>query len=950
MSKKIYPFILLLFFSAFSYSQVKLYGLTQGSSEQKGTIVKFESANGSLEVIYTFRDIGNRALQNSNLVQLDDGKFYGTTPFGGTSGFGVLFSFDPINNEYTVLRDFEFDGRWPFGGITKVGNKLYGTLSGYIFSYDPATGNFNKYTVPDNIQTGVVKASDGKIYGTTLNGLIFSFDPVNEIVQTQSFPIVSESKGNLIQASNGLLYGTTFQGGSNNNGSIYSYDIFSNTLNIIYSLSGTGTDGGGTNGLLQAGNGILYGMTLGAGQYGKGVIFSFDLSNNQYTVLKNFDGANGDTPFGSLMQASDGKLYGVTRSGGTFGKGNVFSYDISSGNITTIKSLNEFDGFEPLGTLVQGQNGELFGMTAGGPSQYGMGTIYSIDPISNNYTLRTTLGAPNGYRPMGSFAKLNSGKLIATTVAGGNFGAGTIISIDTSDYSFSKLHDFNVTDGSTPHGDVVQASNGLMYGMTNDGGSFNRGTVFSFNPSNNSLTTLVNFNKLNGEFPQGSLIQASNGILYGLTPAGGPFAGQPGVGDGWGTLFSLDPSTNTHTILYPFNNGSEGVSPQGKLLQADDGKLYGLASKSLFSYNVATNNFSVVYSFPNSLMEIAFGSLIQATDGKLYGVGNNGQYNKGAIFSFDINTNTLQVIHSFDGINGRTPTGGLIQASDGKLYGMTSDGGVYDLGTVYSYDISTGIFTKENDFDGINGWHPNGLLIDPLIKDCPEFLVTIGDINEGVPGINSNTIYLGYAPYSSATLQANVSGGAGSYSYSWSTGATTSSITINPVVPTYYTVTVTDANSCKKTARIFINVIDIRCNDHKVSICHIPHSGMPNDICIDASSVQTHLASGCRLGSCSLTSSEIRISEILSEQEQKFGLTIAPNPSSTSFSLKISLQRISQNAIIKVVDMYGRIIDVKSSLYPNQVLKLGDDYAPGVYIVEFVDGKRKTNVKIVKLK
>ena len=63
---------------------------------------------------------------------------------------------------------------------------------------------------------------------------------------------------------------------------------------------------------MQASDGKLYGMTTDGGSNGHGVIFSFDPSTSIYTKLKDFDGLNGCGPYGSLMQASDGKLYGMT--------------------------------------------------------------------------------------------------------------------------------------------------------------------------------------------------------------------------------------------------------------------------------------------------------------------------------------------------------------------------------------------------------------------------------------------------------------------------------------------------------------------------------------------------------------------------------------------------------------------------------------------------------------
>jgi uncharacterized repeat protein (TIGR03803 family) len=101
---------------------------------------------------------------------------------------------------------------------------------------------------------------------------------------------------------------------------------------------------------LPASDGKLYGMTDWGGSNGVGVIFSFDPSSSTYTKLKDFDSTNGANPKGSLMQASDGKLYGMTYSGGSngyedgYGFGVIFSYDPSSSTFTKLQDYNGANG------------------------------------------------------------------------------------------------------------------------------------------------------------------------------------------------------------------------------------------------------------------------------------------------------------------------------------------------------------------------------------------------------------------------------------------------------------------------------------------------------------------------------------------------------------------------------------------------------------------------------
>ena len=565
-------------------SDGKLYGMAaQGGSNNFGVIFSFDPSSGRYSKLKDFQNTDG-ASPLGNLIAGTNGMLYGMTTNGGNNLSGVIFSYNISSSVFSKLKDFDStNGYYPYGSLMQANDgKFYGTTYkggsnnyGVIFSFDPASSAYTKLEDLDSANGGspfgnLLQADNGKLYGMTSlggtanAGVIFSFDPLSLVyARLQNFDNTKGAgpSGSLTPGDKGSnkLYGMTFQGGTSNDGVIFSFDDSSSRY-IKLKDFGTNVFGRRPSGsLVKSASGILYGMTAFGGTNNDGVIFSFDPFSSEYTKLLDFDSLNGANPYGSLIQATDGKLYGMTFKGGTRNAGIIFSYDIPSSTYTKLKDLDSSNGSNPYGSLVQATDGKLYGMTYYGGSKT-FGTIFSFDPVSSAYSKLKDFDNANGANPYGNLVQGSDGKLYGMTFAGGNgyifkgdtTGVGVIFSFDPSSSIFTKLKVFNYDNGGFATGSLLRASDNKFYGLTSAGGVNEVGVIFSYDAVSASFTKLGDFDITKGANPYGNLMQANNGKLYGMSYQGG--------NDNFGTLFSFDPASSTFVKLLDYND-ENGANP-----------------------------------------------------------------------------------------------------------------------------------------------------------------------------------------------------------------------------------------------------------------------------------------------------------------------------------------------------------------------------------------------------
>ena len=332
---------------------------------------------------------------------------------------------------------------------------------------------------------------------------------------------------------------------------------------------------------------------------------------------------------------------------------------------------------------------------------------------------------------------LQAQKLWCQAFNGGINSAGTLVQLDLSNNSFTKLYDFTEATGSSPMGSVMQAGNGKVYATCVNGGGDSSCVIYCYDPTTNVYTNLWSFDIANGDFPMSGVIEVSPGVLLGAASAGGTY--------GAGVIYSMDTraNANVYTPLAAFDSAANmGFAPCGSPMLAANGKIYGLTSGydfyytyakgygGIYSFDLATNSITGLYQFTGVNDGFPFGSLVEY-NGILYGLCSGTpqyapremqyifpsntqtipQLNNGNLFSYNPATQTYTSLFNFGGSSGSQPYGSLLATNDGKLYGMTSTGGTYNLGTIFTYDIATSAFRKLYDFDGPHGANPMGDLM-----------------------------------------------------------------------------------------------------------------------------------------------------------------------------------------------------------------------------------------------
>jgi uncharacterized repeat protein (TIGR03803 family) len=365
--------------------------------------------------------------------------------------------------------------------------------------------------------------------------------------------------GIIAQGTDGNLYSTADGCGNTDVGGIFEITP-SGTFKVLYSASGTGP-GNLKSGLsLNPLDGSFLGTSEGGGSVDDGTVFDIT-SAGILTILHSFTGmSDGYTADAPPILGADGNYYGTARRGGNFtacagtGCGTVYSMT-SSGTVTSLYEFDITHGLYPYAPLVQGTDGNFYGTTqeGGTGAGFGSGVVFKITPGGILTVLRSFClkpGCADGQYPIGPLIQGTDGNFYGTTVNGGANNFGEVFKITPSGV-LTILHSMNsATDGQNPYGGLVLASDGNFYGTNQLGGTHNGGTIFRLTPKG-VLTVLYNFDGTTGAQPLVTMVQHTNGILYGDTFVGGTASSVNCMPGNCGVIYSYNAGLKPFIKLVP---------------------------------------------------------------------------------------------------------------------------------------------------------------------------------------------------------------------------------------------------------------------------------------------------------------------------------------------------------------------------------------------------------------
>ncbi|MCC5923065.1 MAG: T9SS type A sorting domain-containing protein [Crocinitomicaceae bacterium] len=704
--KKITTSILLISMFLNAHGQLKIVGSNiDGAAGSIGSIYEFDLENDQLDILYEPGSIHARNPRNNDMVLGNDGLYYGVST---GQGFGVMFSWDPLTDEYITL--YENASQLGGSGSNKIWTQplAYDQSNQVIFTnnrlevskYDITTGVGEIiYTLSnDYVADHNVIYHDNKLWGTrfnfsTSNFEIYSYDLVNE-TQTMHYALASSVQqggfraitldGDYILGSNRLgafrfntlndqyeqlftctvadgrlfneplrvgnkLYMTATEGGDNNAGVLLAYDFVSDDYEVLHHFDtygpSTSNIGGWGGYRIIENNGTLLFTTRLYGANEAGTLLSYEISTETLTKVIDFDSTAVEQAYGALaLDEATNSIYGLSWGGGAIDVGTLFSYSLSTEEFATRLNLGTYD--EGIARFLSFQVLKQGTLFGIGANELNQILLYSFDMNNQEITILHNFGVT-------SFQELRINEdrvLLARSVNG------EIITY-TFDLVTSQFEEYSFTHSEISTISALEVVGDDIYFANELGGTYDFGFIGKHNKLDNTTDILHSFTETENDYSFVNSFEYFDQSLY--------FSSDNSSG---GMLHAYDLNTSTHSTLVELDitNSPELGALIGRIT-IEDNQIFGSTFAGgdndlgvIFQCDLNGNNWTVLYDYQLSNLPNIAKPLFKKGD-FLVGYNYQAAWPVGTVeaqaFMLDINSGSFEVLYSLDYNNTGIPMG-----------------------------------------------------------------------------------------------------------------------------------------------------------------------------------------------------------------------------------------------------------------------------------------------------
>ncbi len=664
-----------------------LWGTTTGAGNYYtyGTIYRMRPGTFEHQVMATMNVSGIiGSLPQRGLTPDGTGWLWGVTPNGGTSDRGVIYKIHESSGQYVAVVSAFTNTTGATRGTTPNG-ELYYDGSTYMWGVTSAGGSGSSGTVFKVDHTTGAFTTLGEFTGTSAT----------------NSPRGTGPNGRLVPDGHGFLWGSLHNGAAGN-GALFKVEMSTGTVTTVFEFTGnTGAHLGANprGSLVPDAEGNLWGVTALGGTNAKGTIFKLDPVTPTLTTMVDFGTtaaiATGlNNPINPLANDGHGYLWGMASSGASSTSWSLYKVEIATGTTTMVTQADN-TGYTPRGTMPQAglasqpNSDWLYGTTASVDSLFRINSVTGKrEQLVDLRALGTTAG---GQSPSATLHFHTDGTLWGCTTGGGAGGYGAVFKYDPATSAFSIVASFTGTSGAlhgaAPKGILATGKDGFIWGTTSTNQS---GNIFKIDPATNQATVVKTFTagSTDGDTPLGGLTNDGHGILWGTTSRGGA---------GYGTVYKIDSSTGTFTVMLSFTGATgavPGSTPIGNLIIDNAGNIWGMTNvavgtpnvRYVFKFNPTTKAFTNVFTevplvYPRR--SLYPGTLAKGADGSLWFNGQevidagNSSNGRDVVYRIDATTGTVTLAADLTvtpqyGTSQLSPIGALCLHNDGLLYGVTN--------------------------------------------------------------------------------------------------------------------------------------------------------------------------------------------------------------------------------------------------------------------------------------